>query len=105
MKGFWREFWSADHSVVNTMTVLAVMLASPIVLLASACVIYHVFILHKGIDGPVGSLLTYMIGAATGGVIGQGVSMFSRTTMSQITSIGSNITPIKPPAAPPPRMD
>jgi len=89
MKAFLRNLMSSDHSVVNSMTVLALLLAAPMVLLASACVIYHVFILKKGIDGPVGTLLTYMIGAATGGVLGQGVSMFSRTTMSQVTSIGA----------------
>lgn len=75
------------------MTVLALILAALMVLLASSCVIYQVFILKKGIDGPVGTLLSYMIGAATGGVIGQGISRFSRSTFSQITSIGPESAP------------
>ena len=70
-------------------------------MLASACVIYHVFILHKGIDAAVSNLLLGMLGAATGGIGAMGVSMFSKTTMSQFTSIGGDMTPPRAKPAPP----
>jgi len=87
MKGFWGHFWSGSNATVNTGAVLAagaIILATPVIILAGACVIHHVFVLNKGLDGPVSNLLVAMLGAATGTVFGGagalGVSMFSKTT-------------------------
>ncbi len=97
MKGFWGHLWSGSNATVNSATVLAVALVTLVTALASACIIFHVFILRKGIDGAVSNLLLGMLGAATGGIGAMGVSMFSQTTLSQFTSIESPEAPPQPP--------
>src|SRR5208337_3882724 len=93
MKDFFHHLLSADQSVVNSMTVLAILLAAPVMLLCFMVVVNEVWFLHKGLTPQVTQLLQVMMGAATGGVIGQGVSMFSKTTMNQVTSIGGVFSP------------
>jgi len=97
---FWKELWSGDNSKVNTAAVIALILATPVIALSSAAVIYHVFLLKKGLDGPVVNLLLGMLGAATGGVGAMGVSMFSKTTM--MSYMGSGIAQAEEP--PPTRL-
>jgi hypothetical protein len=78
---FWQEFLKLDNSQVHTpyaAMAIAFILAAPIICLSCAGVIYHVFWLRKGLDGPTVELLKVMLGAATGGVIGSGATMFSR---------------------------
>jgi hypothetical protein len=106
MKGFWREFISGDNSIVHTpyaAMAIAFILATPIVTLSCAAIIYHVFVLHKAIDGPIVNLLLGMLGAATGGVIGAGASTFAKTTINQVSHVmtedvmpgeGKNIRPV-----------
>ena len=91
---FWREFVSGSNQIVNSMAVLAVVLAAPVVAIASASIIFHVFILKKGLDGPTVNLLLGMLGAATGGL---GASMFSKTTFNQtIASVEGKVVPSSP---------
>jgi hypothetical protein len=92
MKSFWREFVKGDNSIVHTpyaAMAIAFVLATPIITLSTAAIIYHVFLKGKGLDAPTVQLLLGMLGAATGGVVSAGVSMFSKITTSQVTSIGS----------------
>lgn len=74
IKGFWREFVSGNNEVVHSPTVIiagvGLILAAPVVALSSATVIYHVFLLRKGLDPATVNLLLGMLGAATGGLIG-----------------------------------
>ena len=94
---FWREFVSGSNQIVNSMAVLALVLAAPVVAIASAAIIFHVFILKKGLDGPTVNLLLGMLGAATGGL---GVSMFSKTTFSQtIASVEGKVVTTTPETA------
>lgn len=53
MMEFWQHFWSSDNSKVNSPTVIASVLAAPIMVLAMAILIYHSFILKKGLDSNV----------------------------------------------------
>src|SRR5208337_4227119 len=96
MKDFFHHLLSADQSVVNSMTVLAILLAAPVMLLCFMVVVNEVWFLGKGLTPQVTQLLQVMMGAATGGVIGQGVSMFSKTT----TITGEVPQPAPPPAGP-----
>jgi hypothetical protein len=95
--GFWREFFSGDNSKVNTMAVISIVLAAPVVLLSSAALIYHIFILKKGLDSPSVQLLIAMLTAATGGL---GASLFSRSTFR--STLSNIVNPGPPPDWKPP---
>lgn len=103
MKGFCREFVNGDNSVVHTpyaAMAIAFVLATLIIALSTAAIIFHVFIKGKGLDGPTVQLLLGMLGAATGGMISAGVSMFTKTTFSSVTgAIGGMSAPDVPPTA------
>ena len=91
---FWAEFMKGDSDQVHTpyaAMAIAFLLATPIVTLSSAAVIYHVFIKGKGLDPPTVNLLLGMLGAATGGVISAGATMFSKT-MAGASSLFSKTT-------------
>lgn len=107
MKDFFRQLLSADQSTVNSMTVLAIILSAPVMVLCFAVIVNEVWILGKGLTQQVGSLLNVMMGAATGGVIGHGVSMFSQSSSySQFSSMGGmgvGEQPYVPPGPPPPK--
>jgi hypothetical protein len=109
MKDFWQNFMKGDSDQVHTpyaAMALAFLMATPIVLLSSACVIQHVFVMHKGLDAPTVNLLLGMLGAATGGVISAGATMFSKTmagasSMFSKTTVVSQVNqPETPPAKP-----
>ena len=116
--GFWANFMAGDSNQVHTpyaAMALAFLLATPIVALSCAAVIHHVFIKDKGLDAPTVNLLLGMLGAATGGVISAGATMFSKT-MSGASSLFSKTTVVSqvnqgdatqaPPAKPaPPQGD
>jgi hypothetical protein len=90
--GFWQEFMKGDSDQVHTpyaAMAIAFLLATPIIALSSAAVIYHVFIKDKGVDPPTVNLLLGMLGAATGGIVAMGASAFSKTAMSCLTSVGA----------------
>ena len=70
MKYFLQQFWSSDNSKVNSPTVIASLLAVPIMLLAMAILIYHSFILGKGLDSNV---VTLILGLLGGGGLGYGI--------------------------------
>ena len=95
-KTFWTEFFSGDNSKVNTMAVVCIVLAAPVVVLASAALVYHIFMLHKGLDSPSVQLLIAMLTAATGGL---GASMFSRSTLSVVSKYQEENLP-PPPTGP-----
>lgn len=98
MKGFWRViknfgagFVSQDNSKTNTPYAAmfwAFLLATPIVCLACSIIITHFYIRGKPLDAPTVDLLKYLLGAATGIVFGAGASVFSRTTLTNITGLG-----------------
>ena len=104
MKGSWRglktfvkEFMRGDSDQVHTpyaAMFLASLLALPIIVLACACVVQHVFIMKKGLDGPTVNLLLGMLGAATGGIITAGATMFSKT-MAGASSMFSKTTEVR----------
>jgi len=101
--GFWSEFVSQDSSVVHSPTVVTafimVVLATPIVTLACATVIFHVFMMRKGLDIPTVHLLLGLLGAATGGL---GASFFARPNTTTIaTGIAEDLVPLKAKPAPP----
>ena len=84
---------------------LAFILATPIIVLASLCVIQHVFIMKKGLDASTVNLLLGMLGAATGGIISAGATIFSKamtgassvfsktTVVSQVNQDGGGLPP------------
>jgi len=102
VKDFFHHLLSADQSVVNSMTVLVLMLTAPVMLLCFLVVVNEVWIQGKGLTTQVGTLLNVMMGAATGGVIGHGVSMFSQSSSySQFSSMGMGVEqPYVPPGPP-----
>lgn len=75
---FWREFFSGSNVRVNTWTVVGIVIAAPFAGLAFVALIYHIFILGKGLDSPSVQLLIATLGVSGGGL---GASLFSRTTM------------------------
>jgi hypothetical protein len=85
---WWREFFSGDNSKVNSMTVLSLVIAAPVVLLAGLALVYHIFYLHKGLDSPSVQLFIALITAATGGL---GASMYAKSTLS-VTRMESAFT-------------
>jgi len=89
--GFWREFLSSNNDIVHSPTVLmaffGLILATPIVAFSLEALYFHIFTLRKGLDGPSVNLLLGLLGAATGGL--GTTAYYSKTTMSQITSIGA----------------
>lgn len=90
MNGFWREFMKGDASQVHTpyaAMAIAFLLATPIVVLSLAVVINHIFVHGRPLDGPTVQLLLGLLGAATGGVISAGATMFSKTTLTSITGM------------------
>jgi len=67
---FIKNFMSSDNSKVNSATVIVTLLAIPTILLGLAVVIYHSFILGRGLDKDVVALLLGIIG---GGGVGFGI--------------------------------
>jgi hypothetical protein len=99
---FLKEFLSGDNSKVNSMAVISMLLAAPIVTIAAAALLYHIFYLHKGLDSPSVQLLIALITAATGGL---GASMFSRTLgFGGFYGSGGEVGP-RPKVPPQPRRD
>ncbi len=100
---FWKEFVSANSDVVHSPTILmafiSLILATPIVVFSLNALYYHIFTLQKGLDGPSVNLLLGLLGSATGGL--GTTAYFSKTTMSQVTSIGAAGPPPTAKKAPP----
>lgn len=95
---FWKGFLSQDRSDVHTpyaMVLIAFCLATPIFVLSVAVIIEHIFIRGQKLDPPTVQLLLGLLGSATGGVVSAGVSMFSRTTYTNVTGVvgRANIAP------------
>lgn len=90
---FWREFFSSSNEKVNSPTVIASLLAVPIMLLAMAILIYHSFILGKGLDSNVVNLILGLLG---GGGIGYGIGR-TAAQYSQGSPSGWRPPPAKPP--------
>jgi uncharacterized membrane protein YeaQ/YmgE (transglycosylase-associated protein family) len=88
--GFWKEFAKSNSDIVHSPTIImafvGAVLATPIVVFSLNAAYYHIFTLHKGLDGPSVNLLLGLLGAATGGL--GTTAYFSKTTMSQVTSVG-----------------
>jgi hypothetical protein len=80
-RGFWKEFFSRDNSVVNTMAVIALVISAPIVVLSCAALIYDIFWLSHGLRDPSVKLLIALITASTGGLA---VSQFSKRTVTEM---------------------
>ncbi len=91
---FWREFFSSSNEKVNSPTVIASVLAAPIMLLAMAILIYHSFILGKGLDSNV---VTLILGLLGGGGIGYGIG-HAAARFGQGPPPGWRPPPAKPPA-------
>lgn len=75
-KGFVKEFLSENNEKVNSATVLATIitvilaaLAIPVTILGMMAVYHHVWVLKKGLDN---SVTTLLLGLAGGGGIGMG---------------------------------
>jgi hypothetical protein len=67
-----------------------------------AAAIYHIFLLHKGLDGPGVQLLLGLLTTAVTGVASAGVSVFSKTTVTQLSSSLFGGVGAPPPAPTPP---
>jgi hypothetical protein len=104
-KSFWGHLLSGDQGTVNSYTFLALMMSAPVMVLCFAVVINEVWFLGKGLTSQVEMLLNVMMGAATGGVLGHGISSFSQSSSySQFSSIGGMMggeQPYVPPGPPP----
>ena len=80
-RGFWKEFFSRDNSVVSTMAVISLVISAPIVALSCAALIYDIFYLGHGLKDPSVKLLIALITASTGGLA---VSQFSKRTITEM---------------------
>lgn len=80
-RGFWKELFSRDNSVVSTMAVIALVISAPIVALSCAALIYDIFYLGHGLKDPSVKLLIALITASTGGLA---VSQFSKRTYTEM---------------------
>jgi len=68
--GFWKEFVSGDNTRVNTPTVIATILTIPVIILALAALVFHIFILGRGLDSQAVALILGLMG---GGGLGYGL--------------------------------
>lgn len=80
-RGFWKEFFSRDNSVVSTMVVIALVISAPIVALSCAALVYDIFYLGHGLKDPSVKLLIALITTSTGGLA---VSQFSKRTYTEM---------------------
>ena len=80
-RGFWKEFFSRDNSVVSTMAVITLVISAPIVALSCAALIYDIFWLEHGLQDTSVKLLIALITASTGGLA---VSQFSKRTITKM---------------------
>jgi len=76
MMEYVREFFKKDDSIVNSPTVIATFitavltaLAIPVTILGMFAVYHHVWVLNKGLDS---SVTTLLLGLAGGGGVGMG---------------------------------
>lgn len=104
-EGFWDHFWRVDNSTVNNAAVLmvvAIMLAAPVILLAMACVIHHVFVLNKAVDGSITNLLLGLLGAVTGTVFGGAGTLITsmKTSINMVTNSWPAAVPAPGPGDP-----
>ncbi len=85
--GFWRDFCSADNSMVHSPYVIAafvvILLATPIVLLSMAILIFNAFWLRHPLDSPMTQLLLGLLTAVTGTLAS---ALFARTTSTFMSS-------------------
>jgi len=98
-RGFWKEFFSRDNSVVNTMAVIALVISAPIVALSCAALIYDIFYLGHGLKDPSVRLLMALITASTGGLA---VSQFSSRTVTEM--MGTEVSS-RPPGTRGPKVE
>lgn len=86
---FFKELWKKDGSNVYTPYVymcIAFILATPIIGFSCAIIYQHIFVMKHALDAPTVQLLLGILGSVTGGIIGSGISMITRTTISQISN-------------------
>ena len=80
-RGFWREFFSRDNSVVNTMAVISLVISAPVAAFSFASLFYDIFWLGHGLKDTSVRLLLGLITASTAGL---GASQFSRRTYTEM---------------------
>ena len=105
-RGFWRELFSRDNSVVSTMAVISLVISAPVVALSGAALIYDIFWLGHGLKDTSVRLLLGLITASTGGLA---VSQFSKRSMTEMMGRSFEettfINPNPPRAKPAPKGD
>lgn len=105
MKSFLKNLLSASSSEVHSpygFALLTMLLATPVVVIAMVILARNYLVMGRALDSPGVQLILGLLTAATGGF---GVSMFSRSTFSQFTSMGMGMgeQPYVPPGPPPGR--
>jgi len=95
-RGFWREFFSRDNSVVSTMAVISLVISAPIVALSCVALVYDIFWLGHGLKDTSVRLLLGLIVASTAGL---GASQFSKRTYSEM--IGTVVPGVEVSSRPP----
>ena len=67
-RGFWREFFSRDNSVVNTMAVISLVICAPFAGISIIALIYDIFYLGHGLKDPSVKLISIMVSAGAAGL-------------------------------------
>lgn len=80
-RGFWRECFSRDNSIVDSMVVVSLIITGPFAALALVSLAYDIFWLGYGLTEVSVKLFSVMVVA---GAAGLGVSRFSRRTMTEM---------------------
>ena len=95
-RGFWLEFFSRDNSVVNSMTVVSLVISAPVAALSFASLFYDIFWLGHGLKDTSVRLLLGLVTASTAGL---GASLFSKRTYTEM--VGTVVPGVEVSARPP----
>jgi hypothetical protein len=93
-RGFWRELFSRDNSVVNTMAAISLLICAPFAVISIIALIYDIFYLGHGLKDTSVKLISIMVSA---GAAGLAVGQFSKRTYTEM----SGILPVEGSSRPP----
>jgi hypothetical protein len=96
-RGFWKELFSRDNSVVSTPVFVSLIICAPIVAFSLAALVYDVFMLGFGLTEPSVKLLSALIVAGAGGLA---ASQFSKRTYTEMLGRPAGEGECKSPAKP-----
>ena len=96
-RGFWREFFSRDNSVVNTMAVISLVICAPFAGISIIALIYDIFYLGHGLKDPSVKLISILVSAGAAGLTAGQFSKRTWTEMQGTVPPGVTIPGVSPP--------